>query len=571
MAESLVSWCRAQLKSNFGLDVSEDIVQYIVSFENEEDIEEYIHDLIQGMEGKKRKFTEELISRWQKTSSPHDPVLLYAKKDEAADKQLLPGDASKRGRRKGRNKQETPLYIEADSVVEEVKTPIDLAKAQESSSGGSSSKKKAKFVNLYTKEGQDKLAVLIPGRHPCECLAQKHRLINNCLACGRIVCEQEGSGPCLFCGTLVCTKEEQDILQRDSNKSQKLLKKLLTGNEIPGKTDGLGKDLLPHHEARIRAGLEKAQQHKDKLLDFDKTSARRTQVIDDESDYFATDSNQWLSKQEREALRKKEKELQDIRHASRLSRKITFDFAGRQIVDEQDNLADYHRKLEETVKAIDSGILGKSPRTTDMKGEQERELVNPNIFQPAPVWVEQTSSGLSQKKDISSAVVDASNQERVRLRLQDRELQELADDGMCLSMHQPWASLLVAGIKRVEGRTWYSSHRGRLWIAAAAKRPSPQEISELESSYRMLHRKSIEFPKDYPTACLLGCVDVLDCLSQEQFAEQFPDLSQECGSPFVFVCTNPKELLVKFPMKGKHKIWKLDSKIHQGAKKGLKT
>lgn len=67
----------------------------------------------------------------------------------------------------------------------------------------SSGKKKTKFVSLYAQEGQDKLAVLLPGRHSCECLAQKHKLINNCVSCGRIVCEQEGSGPCLFCGSLV--------------------------------------------------------------------------------------------------------------------------------------------------------------------------------------------------------------------------------------------------------------------------------------------------------------------------------------------------------------------------------
>eukprot|EP01043_Picozoa_sp_COSAG02_P020479 COSAG02_NODE_1012_length_15221_cov_33.681524_5_plen_163_part_00 len=33
------------------------------------------------------------------------------------------------------------------------------------------------------------------------------------------------------------------------------------------------------------------------------------------------------------------------------------------------------------------------------------------------------------------------------------------DSGMCLSMHQPWASLLVAGIKTVEGREWPTAHR----------------------------------------------------------------------------------------------------------------
>lgn len=38
--------------------------------------------------------------------------------------------------------------------------------------------------------------------------------------------------------------------------------------------------------------------------------------------------------------------------------------------------------------------------------------------------------------------------ERHRLRLQDKELQEISDGGWCLSMHQPWASLLVRGIKK---------------------------------------------------------------------------------------------------------------------------
>lgn len=45
--------------------------------------------------------------------------------------------------------------------------------------------------------------ILLPGRHACNCEASKHPLINNCLSCGRIVCEQERSGPCFTCGSLV--------------------------------------------------------------------------------------------------------------------------------------------------------------------------------------------------------------------------------------------------------------------------------------------------------------------------------------------------------------------------------
>lgn len=73
-------------------------------------------------------------------------------------------------------------------------------------------------------------------------------------------------------------------------------------------------------------------------------SVRRTQVLDDESDYFATDSNTWLSPNERAALRKKEEELRELKHASRKDRKITLDFAGRTVVEETGNLKQYYEK-----------------------------------------------------------------------------------------------------------------------------------------------------------------------------------------------------------------------------------
>ena len=73
-------------------------------------------------------------------------------------------------------------------------------------------------------------------------------------------------------------------------------------------------------EEQNKAGLLKAIAHKDKLIDFDRTryviylsvyslvylfsyinSAKRTQVIDDESDYFNKNSK-WISQQQRTLL-----------------------------------------------------------------------------------------------------------------------------------------------------------------------------------------------------------------------------------------------------------------------------
>lgn len=41
--------------------------RYIISIEKAEEIEEYVGDLLQGTDGKKGQFIEELLFRWKKT------------------------------------------------------------------------------------------------------------------------------------------------------------------------------------------------------------------------------------------------------------------------------------------------------------------------------------------------------------------------------------------------------------------------------------------------------------------------------------------------------------------------
>ncbi|KAL3320696.1 Activating signal cointegrator 1 [Cichlidogyrus casuarinus] len=134
----------------------------------------------------------------------------------------------------------------------------------------------------------------------------------------------------------------------------------------------------------------------------------------------------------------------------------------------------------------------------------------------------------------------------------------MKDNGFCLSMHQPWASLLVLGIKKHEGRSWYSAHRGPLWISAASKQPEQSEIEKVEQFYIDRGFEKSIFPSSYPTSCILGSVNVIDVLPLTNYLEQFPEGESSC--PFVFICDNPRELLFKLPMKGKHKICQFNLK-----------
>ena len=107
---------------------------------------------------------------------------------------------------------------------------------------------------------------------------------------------------------------------------------------------------------------------------------KRTQVIDDQSDYFASDSR-WLNKDEKQRLKKREEELSAKRHSSRKDRKVTLDFAGRQVLETNDFVDVYNvndsviqnvhfRKSDDGNKAAESPVF---------RDEDFTDLVNPII------------------------------------------------------------------------------------------------------------------------------------------------------------------------------------------------
>ncbi|XP_037291724.2 activating signal cointegrator 1 [Rhipicephalus microplus] len=407
----------------------------------------------------------------------------------------------------------------------------------------SATRRKQRFVNLYSRQGVE----LLPGRHSCECEALRHALINNCLRCGRIVCRQEGSGPCFTCGNLVCTNEEKELLSQDSKKSHQLQNKLMS--QI------------------VDEGLAKAIEHKNRLLEYDRTSQRRTLVIDDNSDYYSSD-NKWLTLEQREMIRKKEQEFYAELHASRRQQKVTLDFAGCQVVKEGPQHASVQSLLQSLVAPMaETNIYDRMCREVE-----SMHFIDPALDMPPPEYVPIGALHAPRRNRLmgdNSLVCISSNREVISSRIQDRALMEMSDDGFALSVQQPFAGLLVAGIKKHEGRVWFTAYRGRLWIHAASKQPSPEDISEVTGIYRKIVKESeeLKFPEEYPTSCLLGCVNLVDCLHQDIYREQYP--FGECFSPFVLICKEPHELKTKFPMKGQHKIFKMDSRLHHAAKKTL--
>lgn len=95
-------------------------------------------------------------------------------------------------------------------------------------------------------------------------------------------------------------------------------------------------------------------------------------------------------------------------------------------------------------------------------------------------------------------------------------------------MRQPYAWLIVAGIKRIENRSWSTRYRGPLLIHAALRL-----ASEIDSLTRDILADCNRDPQRMRRGGIIGTVELIDCVT-EQWSDPF------FTGPFGFVLANPR-------------------------------
>lgn len=404
---NMEKWLRDRLSNCLDFEVPDDMIKYILSMKTSNEFDEYFESLLNTECEEHRMFLSDCKQR------------LFSKALANKKHNQPPQQQSKKSHSQGSSEIKQHKATSPNNNKHE-----QVSCGQQQQPQGA--KKKTKFVSLYTNDGKvigD--TIMLKGRRLCNCQASQHKLINNCLSCGRIVCEQEGSGPCLFCGEIVCTNEEQQVLKSTGKKSENLLKSL--------KEKGGGE------------ALKKALEQRDRLLEYDRNSEKRTTVIDDELDYFEENSV-WHSDEQRATFERMKQEMHDRKHASRINRKIKVDFAGREIDDDITLSAEYEREVVKKVAAVNAkadAASNWSNRKHSDKGYDNTADTDPNMEGIRPMY-----RASAEEKARNKGPVTNDGLERIYNRVQDKELMEMQDMRQCLSMHQPWASLLVAGIKK---------------------------------------------------------------------------------------------------------------------------
>jgi hypothetical protein len=74
-----------------------------------------------------------------------------------------------------------------------------------------------------------------------------------------------------------------------------------------------------------------------------------------------------------------------------------------------------------------------------------------------------------------------------------------------ISIKQPWASLIVHGLKDVENRTWPTRYRGPL-IIHASKRADDISATDIE------RRFGVRLPCELPLGGIVGATEIVDCV-----------------------------------------------------------
>lgn len=87
-----------------------------------------------------------------------------------------------------------------------------------------------------------------------------------------------------------------------------------------------------------------------------------------------------------------------------------------------------------------------------------------------------------------------------------------------ISLLQPWASLVVAGHKKIETRSWNTKYRGELLIHASKKFDKSQKALCFT---KFFEHHLADVVDDLPLGAIIGRVKLIDTISTYQIGDKF--------------------------------------------------
>jgi len=133
-----------------------------------------------------------------------------------------------------------------------------------------------------------------------------------------------------------------------------------------------------------------------------------------------------------------------------------------------------------------------------------------------------------------------------------------------ITVKQPWASLIVEGVKDIENRTWKTNFRGRVLIHAGMKPDNIKLEIEGQASVKEIQMFSAlgKAEDDGLFGAIIGSVEIVDCVEYHKsiWAEKSIDIYDQFSldrheAIYNWVLANPIKFDNPIPCKGKLSFW----------------
>eukprot|EP01127_Copromyxa_protea_P022570 TRINITY_DN815_c1_g1_i1.p1 TRINITY_DN815_c1_g1~~TRINITY_DN815_c1_g1_i1.p1 ORF type:complete len:1215 (-),score=309.56 TRINITY_DN815_c1_g1_i1:20-3664(-) len=355
-------WCNDLLTRELGFD-SADIVEHILTFRTEAQLDEYLRDLLGPASSIVKQIVERLFPKPVATGAAPTPGARgkarggkggaesgRGRGEKAPSRGIGPGRGvgvvvgggggggekpaptpAARGRGKTQPVEPPKPVVVPESAQFFVKADVaddfwgkgNAAPAPKKGKKKSNQTEYAEFVAPSTqkqysvagtpvfikkKKGKADNSSAQVDRMLCGCQGTVHPFVNNCLECGRICCELEGAGPCHHCGT--------------------------------------------HVNARVHAPEESTTQLPSGTFQRKTIANSKTVIygiIDDQQDYYNLNDT-WLTKEEKKKLEEKERKRLEANNDR--TNRITIDFTGRRIVSNQEEDYQFEKEMVEVTETL---------------------------------------------------------------------------------------------------------------------------------------------------------------------------------------------------------------------------
>lgn len=143
-----------------------------------------------------------------------------------------------------------------------------------------------------------------------------------------------------------------------------------------------------------------------------------------------------------------------------------------------------------------------------------------------------------------------------------------------LTLIQPWASAVVAGIKSFETRSWDTPIRGVILIHASKKHNALGSERYMRDPFPWLVRR-YEWPvfRELPRGAIIGSVRITGCESTQGLKHRLPAEEIELGNydvgRYAWSLAEPVAFAEHFPCRGSLGLWSVPEHIERDVERYL--